>query len=451
MKKVFLFFILAYILTGSGCKKFLTEKPDTKLAIPTTLADFQALLDRYPVINTSDPCSGEISADNYFLTTTDYLALTQDNFRRMYSWQKDALFVPQSNEWYTTYRPVFTANTILEGLENRSLADADLYTYRNVRGQALYARAKSFLQAAGIWTKAYDPNTASADPGIPMRLGTDFNGATVRSSLQDTYNQILSDLQAAASLLPVIPLQVIRPSRPAAFALLARTYLIMGQYDKAALYADSCLQLYNTLIDYNQLKATLAYPITRFNLEVIQESSMVTSAPISNVRARIDSTLYLSYDANDLRKTIFFKSSTNGTYVFRGSYEGGVSLFDGVATDEVYLTRAEAYARTGQIAQAINDLNTLLAKRYKAGTFTPINVSTASDALAVILKERRMELLMRGLRWFDLKRLNKEGAGILLNRNVNGQLYTLAPNDPRYALPIPDDIIQMTGIPQNPR
>ena len=67
------------------------------------------------------------------------------------------------------------------------------------------------------------------------------------------------------------------------------------------------------------------------------------------------------------------------------------------------------------------------------------------------LKERRKELLFRGLRWSDLKRYNRDGAGISLERTVNGTTYTLPPNDLRYAIAIPEDIIKMTGMPQNPR
>ncbi|HBI87240.1 MAG TPA: RagB/SusD family nutrient uptake outer membrane protein, partial [Sphingobacterium sp.] len=47
--------------------------------------------------------------------------------------------------------------------------------------------------------------------------------------------------------------------------------------------------------------------------------------------------------------------------------------------------------------------------------------------------------------------LNKEGAGITLQRKLNGQTYTLHPGDQRFALPIPEDIIALTGMPQNPR
>jgi len=73
------------------------------------------------------------------------------------------------------------------------------------------------------------------------------------------------------------------------------------------------------------------------------------------------------------------------------------------------------------------------------------------EALAIILIERRKELLMRGLRWADLKRSNKEGANKTLIRIINGHPVTLPPNDNRYAQPLPNEIILLTGMPQNSR
>ncbi|HSU50550.1 MAG TPA: RagB/SusD family nutrient uptake outer membrane protein, partial [Segetibacter sp.] len=123
----------------------------------------------------------------------------------------------------------------------------------------------------------------------------------------------------------------------------------------------------------------------------------------------------------------------------------------GIATDEVYLTRAECNARAGNITAAMSDLNSLMSKRWKAGAFVPFAATNTSDALTLILQERRKETLFRGLRWLDLRRLNSEGANITLTRNLNGQLYTLAPNDPKYVLPIPPDVVSLSGMAQNER
>jgi len=58
---------------------------------------------------------------------------------------------------------------------------------------------------------------------------------------------------------------------------------------------------------------------------------------------------------------------------------------------------------------------------------------------------------MRDLRWMDIKRLNKEGANISLRRTVNGITYSLQPNDNKFALPLPETIIRISGMTQNPR
>ena len=71
------------------------------------------------------------------------------------------------------------------------------------------------------------------------------------------------------------------------------------------------------------------------------------------------------------------------------------------------------------------------------------------ELVTIILQHRRKELLMRGLRWMDIKRLNEDGADIILQRMVDNQVHSLPPNYKRYALPIPADIILHAGIKQN--
>ena len=96
-------------------------------------------------------------------------------------------------------------------------------------------------------------------------------------------------------------------------------------------------------------------------------------------------------------------------------------------------------------------LNQLLVKRWKTGTFVPYTATNKHDALQIIKNERPKELLLRGLRWSDLKRYNREGSNITLTRTINGKTLHLPPNDLRYAIAIPEDIIKMTDMPQNER
>ncbi len=89
----------------------------------------------------------------------------------------------------------------------------------------------------------------------------------------------------------------------------------------------------------------------------------------------------------------------------------------------------------------MNDLNALLQKRFKTGFFVPLIAANSTEALNKILDERRKELIFRGTRWTDLRRLNKGGANITITRTLNGQTYTLAPNSLKYTYLIPTEVI----------
>src|SRR5690606_239400 len=172
--------------------------------------------------------------------------------------------------------------------------------------------------------------------------------------------------------------------------------------------------------------------------------------------ARIDSVLYGEYADNDLRRAAYFQQNTDNSHSFKGSYTGegnsvrSALLFSGLATDEVYLMKAEALVRLGKEAEAIQVLNALLANRYAVG-WHPYQLEDVDNRLLeLILKEREKSLPFRaGIRWSDLRRLNTdERFAKTLVRKLDGETYTLPPNDPRYTFLIPTEIVQLTGIPQ---
>lgn len=423
-------------------------KPDKSLVVPNSIKDVQALLDANQNISIYSMGLGEASADNYYMTDNGWASLYSEGSRSVYIWGSEIVYDEFPNVWSNLYRVVYYANLAIDCLDGIPKTDKNKVPWNDLMGAALFFRSEAFLRVAFAWAKAYDSTTASKDLGIPLRLSIDFNERSTRATLQQTYDQIINDLLKAVPLLPVKSQHVMRPSKPAAYALLARVFLSIRNYEKAALYADSSLKLYNTLIDFNNLDVSARYPIERFN----QETIFYLSGGVENLSiayAKVDSVLYSSYADNDLRKEVFFRSNGDGSYAFKGSYDGSTRLFTGLATDEVYFIRSEANARLGNISFAINDLNTLLSKRWKMGTFLPFDISNKDSAVNLILLERRKELLMRDLRWMDIKRLNKEGGNIVLKRILNGSQYVLTPNDNKYALPIPDQVILRTNMKQN--
>jgi starch-binding outer membrane protein, SusD/RagB family len=446
--------LLAAILiagtTQQGCKKYLEAKPDKALAVPKSLQDLQALLDYYTRVNNADPTAPVQSVDDFYLSETDYNTLTNDSYKQLYTWGSKYLFTDWPNDWSYQYDKVNIANIVLDNIGQIARTDNNSQQWNDIKGQALLLRARSLQWVAWEWAKAYHKTSAMSDMGIPLRLQSNFNVPSVRAGLQETYDRIIADYKASVHLLPVVPVHVMRPSQPAAYGLLARTYLSMGDYVNAGQYSDSCLRLFSTLIDFNTLNSAASYPVPRFNNEVIMDNRMwAVPSMFVGAKAKIDTTLFQSYADDDLRKTVFFKKG-NGYYNFKGSYEGGSAMFSGIAADEVMLMKAECLARSGNTSAAMDELNSLLVKRWESGTFSPFTATDENEALDKILTERRKELLMRGLRWMDIKRLNKEGGPVVMKRIINGQIYSLPPNDLRYAFPIPDDIISLTGMPQNP-
>jgi tetratricopeptide (TPR) repeat protein len=436
------------IFSMISCKKYLDAKPDKSLVIPSTLNDLQAILDNSSRMN-EGPSYGIASSDNYYLNDADYNTLT-DEVKKAYTWSNFSYNYP--NDWATIYNVIYPANIALEGIEKITPTAETQLSWNTIKGSALLYRALSLLQGTFIFCNAYDPSTANTDMGMVLRLTSDFNAPSQRSTLQETFDRIIKDLKEAASLLPNTPIHVIRPSKAAAFGILARTYLSMREYDSCKKYTNLCLQIKSDLFDFNTISNS-GFILPQFNKEVIM-ATLITQPVyycISQSFTNIDSNLYNSYADNDLRKSVFFESTSTG-YHFIGSYSGSpYQIFTGLATDEVYLMRAECNARLGNVDSALSDLNKLMRTKWSESLFIPFTANSSEEALQLVLHERRKELEFRGLRWMDIKRLNKEGAGITLLRNVDGQVYTLPPDDKRYALPLPLDIVNSTGVKQNPQ
>jgi starch-binding outer membrane protein, SusD/RagB family len=432
-------------LTTISCKKYLELRPDIRLSTPNNLDDLQYLLD-YTGLNTAAIVTN-VSTDEYFLTNADWNSLDELN-KNGFIWDAE---LQDNEDWNSQYRTVLCANTVLEHLQKISTSGQQ-EKWNQIKGAALFFRAHSFYLLAQIFAPAYDANSASVDLGIPLRLTSDFNKKSVRSTLNETYQQIISDLRESARLLPTTGTYKTRPILPAAFGMLSRVYLTMNDFQQAKLYADSCLNLHSALINHNDLDINSSGPFLLYNEEVMFHTK--TDAPVNAWGiAYIDSILYDSFNDFDLRKQLFFMDNGDGNFIFKGNYtQSPYNLFNGIATDEIYLTRAECLARLNNVNKAMEDLNLLLESRWKEGTFVPLSAPNSMTALELVLSERKKQLIFRGTRWTDLRRLNKSNDhAITLKRVLDGTTYLLPSNDNRYTVLIPQNVIDLTGISQNER
>jgi tetratricopeptide (TPR) repeat protein len=441
--------------TGLSCQKYLDKKPVQNIAIPTTLGDLQAVLDNQNANNIS-PYFNEVVADNYYITTASWNGLNID-YRSNYVWAKDATFISQgASVWNNAYQVIYESNFVLDGLENVDHTAAEAAAYNNVKGTALFYRSFMFHQLAQLFCKPYSTSSGT-DMGIVLRTTSLVESPVKRSTVQETYDQIISDLKQAGELLPEKSLFPTRPGKAAAYGLLARVYLSMREYSLASTYANMAINGSSGLLDYSTLTPASdpVLPVDPFkNPEILFLSSCIPLVFNSSHMAIVDSLLFQSYDVNDLRKTVFYGGGNSKPY-WKGSYSGSgtdYKIFTGIATDEQYLIRAECRARAGNTNEAMADLNILLKNRWKTNvSFVDRIALNATDALSQILVERRKELAFRGLRWSDLRRLNLEGANITIQRIINGTTYSLPPNDPRWVLLIPEQEVSRSNIPQNQR
>jgi tetratricopeptide (TPR) repeat protein len=459
MKYLKYFILLLAFMCAFACKKnWLDGKPSKSLVVPSTVADYQALLDNTSAMNTQLPTLSMVGDGDYYISDTKYNSLSVPQEKGAYIWANTVDFYggQPGVDWITAYGRILQTNVVLDGLKSLSVVNSDLTAFNNVKGSALFYRSLDLFYLSQQYCKTFDAKSAGTDLGLPLRISSNVNLKVNRSTLQATYDLFIGDLLTAIPLLPVTPTYPTRPCKPAAYGLLARIYLSQENYEKALLYSDSCLQLKHDLMNYNAVTPKKLAPFTRFNTEVIYHTALGNYASAFPVNAQIVSPdLYQLYSSNDLRQTYYFINNGDGQnhVAYQGSYTGAaIPPFGGIATDEMFLTRSECYARAGNLTAALNDLNTLLQNRYKTGTFSALTASNTDAALSLILTERRKELCFRNLRWTDLRRLNKDSRfQITLTRTINGVTYTLPPNSPKYVLPL--DPIETTsgGLQQNTR
>lgn len=208
---------------------------------------------------------GEMSADNYYLKDVDFNAL-HESIQMTYVWHKDAS--SGGAGWSSYYRIILYANQVLASLEE---IEGDENEKAFLKGKALFFRGNAFYQLAQLFAEAYDRNTVNEKLGLPLRLLPGISEGSKRVSLQQTYNQVVYDFTNSAELLPGLLFEVpTQPNKAAAFQGLARTYLLMGEYEKALSSALSSLEVYSSLVDYNDIDLSDSNPIPYIYVMVLQ-------------------------------------------------------------------------------------------------------------------------------------------------------------------------------------
>lgn len=439
MRSINIVFVLLLATAGfSGCDKFLEVKPKG-IVIPEKLSDYQLMLNSRQLTLTFPPAL-LYCTDDYYEEFDDLSTVPAAN---AYYWRPGIDQNEKENPaaWGDLYNSICNANVIINNV--MATTDGAPAARASTLAEALVIRADCYFMLLTLFAKAYNPATAANDPGLPLVHSTNVTDkAPPRSSVQTTLDTIVTNVTDAIAALPLTNLNKYRPTKYAAYSLLSRVYLYMQDYANTKKYTDLALTAPHSMINFNDYEDAYAFPPTDLNPQVLwQRASSDYTIPSMMGMQRGLSTLY---QPGDLRLLFLAYSFDNAPDDYYYSAENGYSNF-GTTFQEMYLTKAEVLARDNQTEAAMNVVNELRKYRFKTDAYTPLTATGKEDALKKVLEERRRELAFRGVRWMDMKRLDREGRMPLVERRVNSTgavKGTLEPGSKKYVFQIPARVQQ---------
>ncbi|MEH3114327.1 RagB/SusD family nutrient uptake outer membrane protein [Pedobacter terrae] len=445
--KIFTFLLATVSL--SGCKKFVDVKTQGQL-VPNQTINYRYLLNNTgnfeTVANLSDFASSDINLNDAAQQTSLSGSLSYTYLVGSYTWQ--AVIYPigstaeQDLNWNRLYNTILNSNTIINELpaSDGSQSEKDALT-----AEALVHRADAYLNLVNTYAKPYNAATAGTDLGVPLILTQTLSQKLNRASVQEVYNQIISDLTKALPALPTTQAYNTLPSKASAYGELARCYLLMKDYTNAGKYADEALKLRSILNDLSTISAVSS---ANYPKRITDPEILLSKTPL-NGSLNFFPTVFKPSDewfsllgTKDQRYNLFtapasgVSTSLTGR-VYAKERATGESRNEGPSVPEMMLIRAEVYARANDATNAMVWVNNLRVKRFKSTDYTPLIATTAADALNKVIDERRLEFFGTSVRWWDMRRLNNEAAfQRTYTRVFNNITYTLEPNSNRYVFPI---------------
>jgi len=336
--------------------------------------------------------------------------------------------------WYVSYKIANGANTVIEILEDKG-ADDD--TKKQLLGENYFLRAFVHFNLLKFYSKAYTIGDPSTNLGVIIRNSTSGEAQKARASVQETYNFIIADLEKAIELMNS-PRGSEYASKQAAQALLSRIYLGMENNDKAIEYADQVINSgrysLETASSYPDLFANaLSHPETIWAIAFTPAdnrgkfgsiASMLYSDGNSGWGEEFASVPYrdlLAENRNDVRLSYIDTSfNDNGSvrtkngievfYITKFSYQDGDPNLSSpimFRLSEMYLNKAEAYAKKGDNANAFAMVNEVRKNRGLENDLIN-SVPSGKTILDVVLDERSRELAFEGFRATDLVRNHRD-------------------------------------------
>jgi hypothetical protein len=469
--------------TATSCKKFLEKNPDNRASLESPEQVSQLLGTAYPQRNYMAFC--ESISDNVSDKGTGGLELTSLQpffFKDVTETQEDS----PEGYWDACYTAISAANQALEACANAK----DSANYASQRGEALLCRAYAHFMLVTLFSKAYDPGTATTDPGIPYVTTPEkvvFQNYS-RKTVNYVYQMIEKDLVAGLPLLNDTRYTIPRYhfTKAAANAFAARFYLYKQDYIKALGYANAVFNTTNvtaSIRPWNSTYLTMTYRELWANYAKASEPANLLLVETASSWGRNYFGQRYGMDA-DKRTEIFGSNVTGGAYAFsRQTYTLGTNnymlpkineyfvrlsvnatigdpyvMVPIFTTEEVLFNRIEANIYLNNLTEAIQDLNTYASTRIYNYNAAAHEVTadkmqryynapeTRIAALYTLLDFKRAEYAQEGMRWFDLKRYNIP----VKHTTTDGQTLTLPADDKRRVFQIPESV-RLAGLELNPR
>lgn len=485
MKKLILLLLVSISLVS--CNDFLDPLPKGEVVAKTT-GDFRKILDnahsRYSYNFSQTSLYVDVVSDNVQVDSTTWNNWDERRLhvKNLYAFKDEVWSREGATEDVTWKNAYYISSLVSNILDQINVADDNKSLQQQLIAEAKVHRAYAYLTLVNIYAKHYNEQTASNDLGVPIITNPVDLPSLKRSSVQEVYDFILTDLKEAVQDLPddVQGQYIHRPSKASAYAILARTYLYMKQYEKALEFADKSLAIKDFLYDYNNIYSDDAFAENVKGISRTTDKEMLLYKT-TNKGAHLNSYMIMdkttfnevyggfekvSSGVNnyDLRRTLWFEGfNSNGTirrdsvvYTFsdastRYSVDNDSKIdYIPISTPEMYITRAECNARRGNLQAAIDDINTIRSHRYKTDTYNNITLADLNgnkeNVIDEVLLERRRELYGKELRLFDVKRLS-----LPVTHTLGTAKISIPANDPKLVWPIFYGNLEDSNMQQNPR
>jgi hypothetical protein len=374
----------------------------------------------------------DIMSDNLFESSESL-----GNFQDYSRWTYTADDASIAGMWLDAYRIVQQANLVLRGIDK--FATSNPGAVNRIKAQALAIRAMAHFDILRYFGEAETRNSTAR--GIAYVETFDVELKPARLSVKASYDKIEADLKSAKALMLNMDRAIqgsgTGPGDRAYVddmvvnAILARMYLTASEADSAVKYSTliinarplaSRANFPNIWIDVTTAEVVWSVKFEAFNSAI---GSVMYYSVGNRAEFRPTTNLLSQYDqANDIRYPSYFRLVQRGAnrndptrpartvLIKYDAKQSSLPKPDGIVnmkafrTGEMYLIRAEAYARLGGANEALGlaDLNTLRAARING--YVPV-VLAGQALLNAIETERRKELVGEGHRFLDLKRTTR--------------------------------------------